>query len=117
MSVVIYSQKSADAVRSLKKKKKTATFLKTQEIHLQTDSKLKLTISNLPVLKMYTTINVIALANLKKTAGGKKFCLSSISYCHHKSFYIKQSKKLEVLSLKRSVPRNPVHVQILCPNG
>lgn len=50
---------SADAVRRWKK-----TQEKSKGTHLETETQtLKLTISSLPVLKMYTTINVIALAN------------------------------------------------------
>lgn len=50
-----FKRRSNSSILKTKEKRKRDTFRNR-------DSKLKLTISNSPVLKMYTTINVIALA-------------------------------------------------------
>lgn len=97
-----------------KKKNPTAKLKKKQEkkerdTFRNWDSTLKLTISHLPLLKMYTTINVIALAFFKnsrwKNGQFVFFSRVNVTAISHFFFYISNRVK------KQNKKQNPVESQ------
>lgn len=91
LQMLFKKKKSNSKVKKKQEKKERDTFRNW-------DSTLKLTISHLPLLKMYTTINVIALAFFKNSRwkNGQFVFFSRVNVTaisHFFFLYIKQSKK------------------------
>lgn len=90
------------------KKKTNKQEKKERDTFRNWDSTLKLTISYLPLLKMYTTINVIALAFFKNSRwknGQFVFFFSSKCHCYKSLFFISNRVK------NKTKKQNPVESQ------
>lgn len=102
LQMLFKKKKSNSKVKKKQEKKERDTFRNW-------DSTLKLTISHLPLLKMYTTINVIALAFFKnsrwKNGQFVFFSRVNVTAISHFFFYISNRVK------KQNKKQNPVESQ------